>query len=127
MNFSEKQFDKLEARVEKLDDKVDVIKDNLTELRVEVKAYTQEVVRHVGGDDKVIVEIMPTLLMFREFCKEDLPQIKEILLERKANMIIENKVVKTRTATHQRVLIVGGVLAAISTAVGLFFKFFQTF
>lgn len=127
MNFSEKQFDKLEARVEKLDDKVDVIKDNLTELRVEVKAYTQEVVRHVGGDDKVIVEIMPTLLTFREFCKEDLPQIKEILLERKANMIIENKVVKTRTATHQRVLIVGGVLAAISTAVGLFFRFFQTF
>lgn len=127
MNFSEKQFDKLEARVEKLDDKVDVIKDNLTELRVEVKAYTQEVVRHVGGDDKVIVEIMPTLLMFREFCKEDLPQIKEILLERKANMIIENKVVKTRTATHQKVLIVGGVLAAISTAVGLFFRFFQTF
>ena len=127
MNFSEKQFDKLEARVEKLDDKVDVIKDNLTELRVEVKAYTQEVVRHVGGDDKVIVEIMPALIMFREFCKEDLPQIKEILLERKANMIIENKVVKTRTATHQRVLIVGGVLAAISTAVGLFFRFFQTF
>lgn len=127
MNFSEKQFDKLEARVEKLDDKVDVIKDNLTELRVEVKAYTQEVVRHVGGDDKVIVEIMPALIMFREFCKEDLPQIKEILLERKANMIIENKVVKTRTATHQKVLIVGGVLAAISTAVGLFFRFFQTF
>lgn len=124
MNFTEKQFDKLEARVEKLDDKVDVIRDSLTELRVEVKAYTQEVVRHVGGDDKVIVEIMPTLLMFREFCKEDLPQIKEILLERKANMIIESKVVKTRTATHQNILIIGGILAAISTAVGLYFRFF---
>lgn len=119
----EKQFDKLEARVERLDDKVDVIRDNLTELRAEVKIYTQEVVKHVGGDDKVIIEIMPALQAFQIFCKDDLPQIKEVLLERKAKQLNETNGTKFRTYLQQNVAIIGGILTAISVAVGIYFKF----
>lgn len=119
----EKQFDKLEARVERLDDKVDAIKVDVAELRSEVKIYTQEVKKHVSGDDKIVTEIMPTLMMFQEFCKNDLPQIKEILLERKVNQINEANSIKTTSKVQQKVVIIGGILAAVSTAIGIWFRF----
>lgn len=123
MSITEKQFDKLESRVEKLDDKVDGIKIDVAELRSEVKIYTQEVTKHVGGDEKIVTEIMPAILAFQAFCKEDLPQIKAVILEKKAREINETNASKMRTFLQQKIVIVGGILTAISTAVGIWFKF----
>lgn len=122
-NRFQQQIDKLENRFERLDDKVDNVKIEVVELRSDIKRYTDEVVRHVGGDEKIVSEIMPTLLVFKQFVETDLKDIKEIILKDKVNQINEKEVQKKKESFISTTKLIGGIAAAIAAIVGIYQKF----
>lgn len=117
---SQRQIDKLEDRFERLDDKVDNVKLEVVELRGDIKRYTSEIIKHVDGDEKIVTEIMPTLLVFKNFIENDLQDIKQIILKEKAKELNEKETVKSKelfkmSATN--VSIVVGIVISIVTAI----------
>ena len=52
------QFDK---RLDKLEDKVDAIREDVTELKTDFKIHTALIQEHVTGDAKIISELKPIL------------------------------------------------------------------
>lgn len=122
-NRFQQQIDKLENRFERLDDKVDNVKIEVVELRSDIKRYTDEIIRHVGGDEKIVSEIMPTLLVFKQFVETDLKDIKEIILKDKANQVNQKEVEKKKQSFISTTKLIGGIAAAIATIVGIYQKF----
>ena len=113
--MDDKRFDRLENKVEKLDDKVGEVKIDLAELRSEVKNYTKEVKKHVESDEKIISEIIPFMITFKDFIQSDMPQIKEIVLAEQARRIIEKEKVITKTNWKLNLSILSGILGIIYT------------
>lgn len=120
---TQKQIDKLEDRFERLDDKVDNVKLEVVELRGDIKRYTSEVVKHVSGDEKIVTEIMPTLLIFRNFVENDLQDIKDIILKEKAKEINEKEIVKTKESFKLTATIIATLAGIVATVIGIFHKF----
>lgn len=120
---TQKQIDKLEDRFERLDDKVDNVKLEVVELRGDIKRYTSEVVKHVSGDEKIVTEIMPTLLIFRNFVENDLQDIKDIILKEKAKEINEKEIVKTKESFKLTATIIATLAGIVATIIGIFHKF----
>jgi len=119
----QQQIDKLDDRFERLDDKVDNVKLEVVELRSDIKRYTSEVVKHVNGDEKIVTEIMPTLLIFRHFVETDLKEIKEIILKEKAKEINEKEIVKSNESLSLTLKIIGGITGFVATLIGVYHKF----
>ena len=60
-----------ELRFQRPEDKVDHVKEDLQELRTDIKIHMSKVEDHVAGDNKIITHIMPLL--------EKLPEIVTML------------------------------------------------
>lgn len=54
-----------EKRLERLEDKVDKVHEELYELRTDFKVHTKLIEEHVAGDKKIITEISPIIAEFR--------------------------------------------------------------
>lgn len=116
------RFDRIEDRVEKMDDKIDHIKDELYGLKSDFKIFSHKIERHVAGDEKIITEIQPTLNDFRDFIRNDLPIIKELAKKE----LVKNEIDKMTTKKlHNWKLILGVVAAATSIVGGVVYKLFQ--
>lgn len=122
-NRFQQQIDKLENRFERLDDKVDNVKLEVVELRSDIKRYTEEVTRHVGGDEKIVTEIMPTLLLFKHFVETDLKDIKEIVLKEKASLINEEENKKKKESFINTTKVAASIAAFVATVIGIYQKF----
>lgn len=109
------RFSKLEDRVEKLDDKIDIIKDDVSELKSDVKLFTLQVDRHVAGDNKIITEIMPIMAQMKLFFAEDMPVLKQIILEKQAEHLNEKKSVVKLNNWKLKVTILASILGALYT------------
>lgn len=120
---SQKQIDKLEDRFERLDDKVDNVKLEVVELRGDIKRYTFEIIKHVDGDEKIVTEIMPTLLVFKHFIENDLQDIKHIILKEKAKEINEKETVKSKELFKMSATNVSIVVTTIIAIIGAIYKF----
>lgn len=116
---SQKQIDKLEDRFERLDDKVDNVKLEVVELRGDIKRYTSEIVKHVDGDEKIITEIMPTLLVFKHFIENDLQDIKEIILKEKAKEINDKESIKSKESFKLTATIFATIAGIAATVIGI--------
>ena len=120
MDFvNEKHFDKLEKKVEKLEDKVDSLKEDVSVLSTDIKHYAEQVKFHVAGDNKIINEVLPTLKELNLL----MPELKQIVLERKSDEIQELKVDKQKNSLKTNLAIVSTVITVISGIVALIIKF----
>lgn len=113
-----KNFDRLEQRVEKIDDKVDQVKLDLTELRGDVKAYANEVKKHVEGDEKIISEIVPFIHSFNHFINNDLPNIKQLVLNEEARKIAQKESLIKKTNWKMN-------LSLVSAVIGIFYTLYK--
>lgn len=116
--FTQKQFDKIEMRVEKLDDKVDSLKDDVVDLRNDVKRYANDVQKHVAGDNKIITEILPVIQDISLL----LPELTRIAQREQARRITGAEKEISRRKLKVNVSILAGILATIGTIFGMFFK-----
>lgn len=123
MEIFQRQVDKLEDRFERLDDKVDDVKLEVVELRGDLKRYTSEIIKHVDGDEKIITEIMPTLMIFRNFVENDLKDIRDIVLKEKAKEITEKHTAKTKESFKLTATIFATLAGIVATVVGVYHKF----
>lgn len=119
----QQQIDKLDDRFERLDDKVDNVKLEVVELRGDIKRYTTEIIKHVNGDEKIVTEIMPTLLIFRNFVENDLKDIKDIILTQKAKELTEKDTVKKKESFKLTATIFATLAGIVATAIGIYQKF----
>jgi archaellum component FlaC len=119
-NRFQQQIDKLENRFERLDDKVDNVKIEIVELRSDIERYTDEIVKHVSGDEKIVTEIMPTLLVFKQFVETDLKDFREIILKSKFEEINQKEIQKKKESFISNTKIVGGVLTAIGAIIAFY-------
>lgn len=110
-----KNLDRLEARVEKLDDKVDQVKDDLSELRLDVRAYAIEVKKHVEGDEKIISEIVPFIHSFNHFINNDLPNIKQLVINEEARKVLEKQSFVKKSNWKLNLSILTGILSIVYT------------
>jgi hypothetical protein len=109
------RFDRLEARVEKLDDKIDQVKLDLTELKVDVKNYAKEVKYHVEGDEKIISEIIPFIHSFNSFLNNDMPQIKQVILNEEARKIAQKESLIKKTNWKMNSSILSAIAGIVYT------------
>ncbi len=116
----QRQIDKLDDRFERLDDKVDNVKLEVVELRGDIRRYTSEIIKHVDGDEKIVTEIMPTLLVFKHFIEHDLQDIKEIILKERAKEITAKENAKNKEAFKLTATIVATLAGIVATIVGVF-------
>ena len=123
MEIFQRQVDKLEDRFERLDDKVDDVKLEVVELRGDLKRYTSEIIKHVDGDEKIITEIMPTLMLFRNFVENDLKDIRDIILKEKAKEITEKQTTKSKESFKLTATIFATLAGIVATVVGVYHKF----
>jgi len=118
MEHAQKQFDKIEMRVEKLDDKVDKLKEDIIELRGEVRVYAYEVNKHVAGDNKIITEILPVI----HDIKRLLPELHLLAQKEQARQLVEKESEAYKKKVKTNLSIIGGLLAACATIFGMLFK-----
>ena len=122
-DVSQRQIDKLEDRFERLDDKVDNVKLEVVELRGDIKRYTSEIIKHVSGDEKIVTEIMPTLLVFKHFVENDLQDLRQIILKDKAKELNEKETVKSKELFKMSATNVSIVVGIVISIVGAIYKF----
>ena len=116
----QRQIDKLDDRFERLDDKVDNVKLEVVELRGDIRRYTSEIIKHVDGDEKIVTEIMPTLLVFKHFIEHDLQDIKEIILKERAREITAKESNKNKEAFKLTATIFATLAGIVATVIGVF-------
>jgi hypothetical protein len=116
----QRQIDKLDDRFERLDDKVDNVKLEVVELRGDIRRYTSEIIKHVDGDEKIVTEIMPTLLVFKHFIEHDLQDIKEIILKERAKEITAKESTKNKEAFKLTATIFATLAGIVATVIGVF-------
>lgn len=116
----QRQIDKLDDRFERLDDKVDNVKLEVVELRGDIRRYTSEIIKHVDGDEKIVTEIMPTLLIFKHFIEHDLQDIKEIILKERAKEITAKESTKNKEAFKLTATIFATLAGIVATVIGVF-------
>ena len=83
-----KEWEMSDSRLERLEEKVDVVRDEVNELKTDFKVHQTNMDNrmdlfqdHIAGDNKIITHIQPIL--------ERLPEIIETLEDHKAEKIIK--------------------------------------
>lgn len=71
--MSKERFDRLETRVDEIKDDLAEVKaeqkvmhNSFSDLRQDITRHTEEVKSHVAGDNKIIIEIMPLIAEMKE-------------------------------------------------------------
>jgi hypothetical protein len=103
------QFDK---RLDKLEDKVDAIREDVTELKTDFKIHTALIQEHVAGDAKIISELKPIL--------HKLPDIIQIVEDHQYDR-------KNRERKMQLIADWTKKLTLLSTAIGVVYAIIQLF
>ena len=116
-----------EKRLERLEDKVDVIKEDVTELKVELRLHMEKVDEHITGDKKIINEITPLLSSLPALIDmaQD-HQFKKKMMEEKEEEAKHSKILtEAKNAKWKNVAIkVGIVTTIISTVAGIYYKLY---
>jgi len=112
----------MEDRLNRLEKKVDNVKDEVGELKTEFTVHTHKIEskmdifeEHITGDTKIINTIEPVI--------EKLPDILEVVEDYKYEMRKKNEEQERRNALASKVRIWGGVIATVGTVVGLLVTF----
>lgn len=120
--MTEDRFGRLEDRVHKLDDKIDLIKEDVGEMRGEMKLFSHKIERHVAGDEKIINAIVPTLNQFKLFMENDLETIKSLVKYEEARLINEKLKAEKKKKLQTNLAIISTVVSLIG---GLIYKLVQ--
>lgn len=91
-----------ELRFQRIEDKVDVIKQDVSEIRSDMKVHLSKVEEHITGDKKIIDELRPVLAK--------LPQIVEMAEEHHFAKQLKLKAMKIIGG----IAILAGIAASIS-------------
>lgn len=91
-----------ESRFQRLEDKVDDVREDVGELRSDMKLYMRHIEDHIAGDKKVIDKLVPVL--------DKLPQIVEVAEQHQ----FEKKMKKKATKALAVVATVAGIAVSIS-------------
>lgn len=104
-----------EERFSKLEDKTSSIKEDLIELKADVKHTNTIMDAHIAGDQKIISELQPLFDSMPQFCEmvEDHVYKKRNQKEKKNNRVIRN--LKLRTVS----LWVGIPATLVGTVTGM--------
>lgn len=117
-----------EKRLERLEDKVDVIKEDVTELKVELRNHMDKVDEHIAGDKKIINEITPLLSSLPALIDmaED-HQFKKKLKEEQEEAAKHDKVItEAKNAKWKnRAIKIGILTTVISTVAGIYYRFYM--
>lgn len=97
-----------ESRFQRLEDKVDVIKDEVAELKSDMKVHMAMVERHVSSDERIIQKINPLLDKFDE--------VVEVVEEHKFDKKLRQKKMQAISKWTKRL---GLVSVIISVIIGL--------
>lgn len=97
-----------EERFQRIEDKVDDLKQDVTEIKSEMRHHVKVVEEHITGDKKIIKDWKPVV--------ELVPQLKEIIDNHK----FEKELSKRRNRMLMTVATVVGILAGASRIAGLF-------
>jgi len=98
-----------ESRFQRLEDKVDAVKEDVSELKTEFKIHMAVIERHVSSDERIIQKINPLLEKFNE--------IVEVVEEHKFDKQLNKKKmesIKKWSARLGLVSVVIGILVGIS-------------
>jgi len=98
-----------ESRFQRLEDKVDAVKEDVSELKTEFKIHMAVIERHVSSDERIIQKINPLLEKFNE--------IVDVVEEHKFDKQLSKKkmeAIKRWSARLGLVSIVIGILVGIS-------------
>lgn len=95
-----------ESRFQRLEDKVDVVKEDVSELKTEMKSGLAIMQDHIAGDKKIIDELRPVLVK--------LPEIVEMAEEHHFSKQLRRKVMKIGAAAS----LVVGILAGVAKIIG---------
>ena len=95
----------MQKRFDKLEEKVEEVKDDINELKVEFRVHTELMREHVAGDSKIIQQITPLL--------DALPDLKDIVTEYHLDKREAKKKAQERTVILDKIKIVSGILGII--------------
>lgn len=122
MDFvTEKHFEKLEKKVEKVEDKVDSLKEDVIELSSNISHHIQMIKSHVDSDNKIITEILPTLRELNVL----LPDLRNIVLEKKSDEIQDLKSTKVKNSWKLNLSIGTAIIALLGGIIGFVTKYFK--
>jgi len=62
--MSDDRFNRIEIKVDKIDEKVNGVKIDITELKSDMRQHMRVIEEHVAGDNKIIEHISPMLPIF---------------------------------------------------------------
>jgi len=116
--ITQKHLDKLETKVEKLDDKVDQLKEDILVLRGDIKIYANDVRKHVAGDEKIIVEILPVIRSINEI----LPELRALTLEAEARRFNDKLEVERKKKLKTNLTIAGTIVGIMTAVLSFLFK-----
>lgn len=112
----------MEDRFTRLEQKVDNVKDEVSLLKTDFTVHTHLVENklelfeeHITGDTKIINTISPVV--------ERLPEILEVVEDYKYEMRKKRERDERRAALSTKVRIIGGIIAASATILGLLATF----
>lgn len=104
-----------EHRFGRLEHKVDEVKQEVSDLKLEIAVFTNEVKKHVAGDEKIINEIVPVLDQLKHFLDQDLPKLREVLIEREVKAHNEKSKILLKTKWKLNLSLIGGALSILYT------------
>lgn len=120
--MNDQRSSRLEDRVERLDGKIDAIKDDVAELRTDLRVFTIQIEKHVMGDEKIITEIVPVLSQLKVFLEKDLPQIQSIIFKEEARKLLEKETLEKRNKQKVNLAIIASI---VSITLGAIYKLYQ--
>jgi len=111
------RFTRLEQRVDEIKDDVSELKSEskftkeaLQNLRVDIKDFTQQVKEHVAGDDKIVNQLIPILGV--------LPEVIEQFNFEKAKKVERNERIKYYASRIGLVSLVVGLVLTVAKTFG---------
>lgn len=97
-----------EERFQRIEDKVDDLKQDVTEIKSEMRHHVKVVQEHITGDKKIIKDWKPVV--------ELVPELKEIIHNHK----FEKELSKRRNKLLMTIATIVGIAAGASRVLGLF-------
>lgn len=90
-----------ESRFQRLEDKVDTLKQDVTEIKVNMKTHITKIEEHIAGDKKIISEWLPVVKL--------VPQLQEVI----QNHNFQKELNKKRIALVKNISALLGILFGI--------------
>lgn len=113
-----------ERRFERLEDKVDEIKEDVGELKAGLKMHMEKVDEHIAGDKKIINEITPLLSSLPALI--DMAEDHQYKKKRDEEQIEKAERLTTlRKAKNEKLRTWSIRLGLLSTVVGIVFAYYQ--